>query len=217
MSSSTIQKETGKMRIDSLKKIQQDIAQHIKLIPLDTPIKYIAGFGCATQGKDMTCAVAILSYPELQLIEHKILKKPAPMQYIPGFRAFREGKLILELYYQLEYEPDVLLVPGHGIAHPVQCGLATFVGHELAKPTIGIAKNLMEGATIQDNSIIMHNKVRGKVVKTKEHAKELYVSPGHLVTIEQAEDIVLQTVKPPHKMPEPIHVALRLAKKMKKN
>ena len=35
---------------------------------------------------------------------------------------------------------DVLLLDGHGMLHPRKCGLASFVGVLIDKPTIGIAK-----------------------------------------------------------------------------
>jgi deoxyribonuclease V len=107
------------------------------------------------------------------------------------------------------------MIEGHGIAHPERSGLATFVGVELAKPTIGVAKRLLVGEIKEDN-IVIENDIVGKSVKTKEYANPLLVSPGHLISIEQAAELVKNWVIPPHKMPEPIHAAHRLAKKVAK-
>ena len=204
------------MRLEPLKQTQKEIARHLKLTPIEGPIKTIAGFGCKAQGRQLFCAVAVFSYPDLKLLESKTIEREQPMPYIPGFMAFREGKLMLELYYQLEYDPDVLMVPGHGIAHPLKCGVASFLGHELHKPCIGVAKHLMTGATVEGEKIVMDNEVRGLLVTTKKHAKPVYVSPGQLITIEQAAELVQKTIVPPHKMPEPVHVASRFAKKAAK-
>ncbi|MBS3148087.1 endonuclease V [Candidatus Woesearchaeota archaeon] len=175
-------------------------------------IKYIAGFETIFFGKECICAAAVLDYKTLEVKERKFLVAKAPMNYVPGFAAFREGPIICQLYYDLEYDPDVIIINGHGIAHPMNCGPATFVGVELAKPTIGIAKSLIE-CEEKDGFIIMNGEKVGKAVKTKEHANALYVSTGNIIPMDVAAKIILKMVIPPHKLPEPLHVAHRFAKK----
>ncbi|MEK6822298.1 MAG: endonuclease V, partial [Nanoarchaeota archaeon] len=160
----------------------------------------------------LVCAAIVVDAKTLQVVEKKTLTKPSPLPYIPGYTAFREGPLILELYYSLEHEPDVLMVDGEGIAHPDGGGLATYVGVELAKPTIGVSKSLLCGEIVNDD-IILDGKVVGKRIKTKEHAKPLFVSPGNLIGIETAAQLCLAVVRPPHKLPEPLHIAHRVADK----
>ncbi len=176
-------------------------------------IRYIAGFDVSYFGNKCVCSAIVLDFKTLQVVEKKSLVTKTPMNYVPGFLAFREGPPICQTYFDLETEPDVIIVDGHGIAHPVNCGLATFVGVELGKPTIGVAKSLLVGEE-KDGMILLEGNIVGKTVKTKEHANPLFVSPGNMISIETAAEIVKRCVVPPHKMPEPLHAAHRFADKV---
>ncbi|MEM4282637.1 MAG: endonuclease V [Candidatus Woesearchaeota archaeon] len=206
--------------IARLRKLQEEIKN--KVILEDSinisEIKKIAGFDAAAvpaakgQPEQLVCGSVVMSFPQLEVIEKRTLVKKAPMPYVPTLLAFREGPLILESYYNLENEPDVILVDGHGIAHPNKAGLATYIGVELAKPTIGVAKSLVAGE-LKGSDIVLENEVVGMVVQTKQYARPIFVSPGNLITIKSAVEIVLKCIRPPHKMPEPLHFAHRIAKR----
>jgi len=176
-------------------------------------IKTIAGFDVAFFKDKAVCAAVVLAFPSMTVLERKYLLAKAEMPYIPGFLAFREGPAILQTYYDLEYDPDVLMVDGHGIAHPLRAGLASYVGVELAKPCIGIAKSLLVGEIV-DDKVMIGTEVRGRLVKTKEHAKPVIVSPGHMISVDTAVEIVKKCIVQPHKLPEPLHQAHRHAEKM---
>src|SRR3989344_803646 len=113
-------------------------------------IKYVAGFGVSFRGNTCVCSAVVIDFKTMKVVEKKFLVTKSEMNYIPCFEAFREGPAICQLYYDLEYEPDVILVVGHGLAHPMASGLATFVGVELSKPTIGTAKNIIFGKEKDD-------------------------------------------------------------------
>ena len=204
---------TGKLR-DMQKKVAKEIQLDDSLSKED--IKRIAAFDMAFVGDKIVCATIVLSYPDLKIIEQRYLVKTAPMNYIPTFLCFREGPLILESYYNLESEPDVLMIRGHGIAHPYKCGLAAYVGVELAKPTIGVASRLLEGVTEENGKLMQNGEEVGRAIKPTKHANFIYVNPGNMISIEMAEEIVTGLVQPPHKMPEPIHIAHKMANKSKK-
>ena len=201
----------------NMKDVQQKIAQIVSTE--DTlkieDIRYIAGFDVAYVGNKCVCAAVVLDFKTMKVIERKhIVDKPS-MNYVPGFMAFREGPLIIQAYYSLEHEPEILMVEGHGIAHPLRAGVATFVGTELVKPTIGVAKNLLEGE-VKDDKIIIEDEVVGVLMKTKEYARPVYISPGHMISVEMSAEISKMCIVPPHKLPEPIHKAHRYANKMLK-
>ncbi|HLF54175.1 MAG TPA: endonuclease V [Candidatus Nanoarchaeia archaeon] len=205
----------SKISFGKLKDMQSQIASQFSAddeIKIDE-IKYIAGFDATYFGNKCVCSAVVLDFKTLQVVEKKFLVTKTPMNYVPGFLAFREGPPICQAYFDLEHEPDVLMVDGHGIAHPMKCGLATFVGVELSKPCIGIAKSLLVGEE-KDGQILLDGEIVGKTVKTKEHANALFVSPGNFISIETAAEIVKKCVIPPHKMPEPLHAAHRYADKI---
>ena len=176
-------------------------------------VKTIAGFDVSFFADKSVCAAVVLDAKTMEVLERKYSLTKTEMAYVPGFLAFREGPAILQAYYDLEHDPDILMVDGHGIAHPLRAGLASYVGVELAKPCIGVAKSLLVGEIV-DDKVIIGNEVRAKLVKTKEHAKPIIVSPGHLISVDTAVAIVKKCIVLPHKLPEPLHQAHRFADKM---
>lgn len=201
--------------ISKLKDLQRKVTNAVKTDDILDDIKTIAGFDITYNGDQCVCAAVVLSYPDLKIIESTHVVSKVPMNYIPGLLAFREGPVIMEAYYSLETEPDVLMIDGHGISHPEKCGVASFVGVELGKPTFGVAKKTLAGEIV-DNKIIIDNEERGILVKTREYANPVVVSPGHFISMETAATIVQQSIVPPHKMPEPVHIARRFSAKQAK-
>ena len=205
------------MRVDTsqLRGIQRAIAHQVSTqdaVKIED-IKTIAGFDVTFFKDKAVCAATVLAFPSMTVLERKYALVKIDQPYIPGFQAFREGPAILQAYYDLEHDPDVLMVDGHGIAHPMRSGLACYVGVELAKPCIGVAKNLLLGE-ITDDKVMIGTELRGMLVRTKEHAKPVIVSPGHGISVQTAVEIVKKCIVPPHKLPEPLHAAHRFADAM---
>lgn len=197
-----------------LKDIQRGIADQVSTedaLKIED-IRHIAGFDVSFFDNKCVCAAVVLDFKTMKVVEKKFVVTKIPMNYVPGFLAFREGPPIMQLYFDLEHEPEMIMVDGHGIAHPLMAGLAAYVGVELSKPVIGVAKSLLAGEE-KDGKILLEGREVGILVKTKEYAKPLYVSPGNMVSIAAAAEIVKRCVIPPHKMPEPLHIAHRFADK----
>jgi len=205
------------MRVDTrkLRDIQRKIAKEVTSTDEIKPseIKTVVGFDLTYFENKILCAAIVYDIQKKEIIEKKHSISKLPMQYIPGYRAFRDGPAILQTYYDLESEPQVMMILGHGISHPLKCGLATFIGVELGKPAIGVAKKLLAGE-IEKDKIKILNETRGELVKTKEHAKPLFVSVGHMISLKNAVYLVKKTNILPHKLPEPLHLAHRHATKI---
>ncbi|PIN75067.1 hypothetical protein COV18_04900 [Candidatus Woesearchaeota archaeon CG10_big_fil_rev_8_21_14_0_10_37_12] len=200
-------------KVGNLNDRQSGIAKQIKVIELSEVPKYFAGFAVAYFADKCICTAVVVDAQTMEIKEKTYTVTKPPINYIPGLIAFREGPVICQTYYDLEYEPDVLIVSGDGILHPEKAGLANFVGTELSKPVIGVGTKLLSGEE-QEDRIFFNGELTGKRVLTKEHAKPLYVSPGNLITVEEAAQIVKQCVCLPHKLPEPLHLAHRMASKL---
>jgi len=160
-----------------------------------------------------TGAVVILSYPEMKLVETKVVHGRLNFPYIPGLLSFRESPLTLAACEQLEITPDLILVDGQGIAHPRRMGLASHLGLFLNTPTIGCAKSLLCGTQqtpgIEPGSyteVVDNGETIGAALRTKLGVKPVYVSIGHKIDLENAIHWVLQCCQG-YRLPEPSRLA----------
>ena len=142
--------------------------------------------------------------------------------YIPGFLAFREVPVILKAFEKLRPVPDLLVVDGHGLAHPRFCGLACHLGVTLDTPSIGCAKSRLVGEYREpDNAresatyLIFQKRAVGRVVRTREGVKPVYISIGHKIDLDKAVEFVLRMTGR-YRLPEPVRLAHKAAKLMVK-
>ncbi len=196
-----------------LEREQLRLAQKVQLQDGFSTVKTIGGVACCVKGKDLMACVVVCEFPSFKLLGFGQYLLHDPLPYYAGFLAYREMPAIIEAYNQLNVEPDVLFVEGEGIAHPRRCGIASHVGVVLRVPTVGVSDRLSCGV-VDEGKIVFHGEVRGMEIVTREYAKGVYVSPGHLVSVERAVELLRQCMVYPHKMPEPIHLAHKILRKM---
>ena len=198
--------------------LQHELRKKIKITLLRKKIKYIGGADVsmslfATKG---FAGFVTLSFDELEEVDHAVVKDKINFPYIPGLLSFREIPMLLKAWEKLKKKPDLIIVDGVGIAHPRRLGIASHLGLVLGVPTIGCAKSLLTGVYeepgIEPGSIsYMHDKynkeeIIGAVLRTKPGVKPIFISPGHLITLEESIKIVLGCVKK-HRLPEPTRLA----------
>jgi deoxyribonuclease V len=155
----------------------------------------------------------VLSYPSLELAEVQVETAELPFPYIPGLLSFREAPLIIRLFARLRHQPDLLLVDGHGIAHPRRLGIAAHLGLWLDIPTVGCAKSRLYGthAELKMESgssewLYDASEIIGAVLRTRRGSNPLYVSIGHNISLENALQWVLLCTRG-YRLPEPTRLA----------
>ena len=160
-----------------------------------------------------TAAVVVLEYPELNLVETKIMQGEIDFPYVPGLLSFREAPLILQACKQLTHTPDLIIVDGQGIAHPRRLGIAAHLGLFFDIPTIGCAKSRLCGTYREPSleagnyeELFDDNEPIGVVLRTKYNTNPLYISIGNKIAIEDAIFWVMRCCRG-YRLPEPIRLA----------
>jgi deoxyribonuclease V len=174
----------------------------------------VGGVDVAYVGALAVGAVTVVDYDSLEVLEMQVAACEVKMPYIPTLLSFRELPPAVAAIRKIKLMPDVFLVDAQGWAHPYRCGFASHLGLAMNKPTIGAAKSRLIGEQIQqDGKTILVDKgeVIGEVVTTKESCKPVYVSVGHMVSLETAVQIVRHCSK--SRIPEPLLQAHNLATK----
>ena len=201
---------------DALKKEQLKLAEKVITSDSIKNIKTIGGADQAYIGNKVISAIAVCDYKGLKLIEEKHAVVDAKIPYKSGFLFYRDGPAVMEAFNKLENKPDVLIVKANGILHPRRIGMASHLGILLDIATIGVTKNLMLGE-VKEKTIYVEKEARGYELITREHARPIYISPGNKISLKTSLEIVKNSLRQPHKLPEPLHLAHKHGIKLEKN
>ena len=128
-------------------RIQKELSQRVVRTPDPKPIHTIAGADIAICAKEkkLVCGMILFSYPELEEIERVWAVSDEVFPYIPGLLGFREAPCVIRTFDKLRERCDMIMIDGHGLAHPRGFGLACHVGVLLDIRAIGVAKNAFMG------------------------------------------------------------------------
>ncbi|APB33871.1 endonuclease V [Gloeomargarita lithophora Alchichica-D10] len=186
-------------------------------------VNYVAGVdvGFVAGNRVARAAIAVLSYPDLQLREQSLATLPVTFPYIPGLLSFREIPVILCALNLLQRLPDLLLCDGQGLAHPRRCGIACHLGLLTQIPAIGVAKSRLVGhhAPVGENrgdwQPLMDksedkSETLGAALRTRPGTNLLYISPGHRISLETSLAYVLHCTRR-YRLPETTRFAHKLA------
>ena len=185
---------------------------------LPQKIKLVAGVDVAYIGELAIGSVAVLDFESLELLEQQTATSEARFPYVPTLLSFREIPAAVACIKKLRMQPDVFLADGQGVAHPYGCGFASHLGLAIGKPTVGVAKSRLIGepTMIGDHAfLVLKERVIGAVVTTKEGTKPVYVSIGHLISLETAVKLTKHCARN-SRIPEPILQAHKIASEEKR-
>jgi deoxyribonuclease V len=201
------------------KAAQQEMAAQVVRADAHGPVRLVGGVDVSSAGRfdpddHVHAAVVVLSWPDLVVVGQAAASVRATMPYVPGYLGFREIPAVLAAWDRLATRPDLVMVDGHGIAHPRGLGIAAHLGVVLDVPSIGVAKSLLVGAPESpvgeapgDRAPLAWKGDRiGMALRTRRRSNPLHVSIGHRVSLEAAVAWVLGAGRG-YRLPEPTRLA----------
>ncbi|QDE81391.1 endonuclease V [Myxococcus xanthus] len=192
--------------------------------PPGLKVERIAGADISTEkGKDTGFGgFVVLDVETLAPVAQSGASVTLHFPYVPGLLSFRELPIIAAAWERLTVRPDVVIFDGQGTAHPRRMGIACHGGLLFGVPSIGCAKSLLVGThgplgeARGSTAPLMHRgEVVGMAVRTRKGVQPVYVSPGHLMDLPTAVELVLK-VSPKYREPETTRHAHRLVNALRR-
>ncbi len=203
--------------------LQRKLRSEIILQPLPKKVEFIGGADISFNkfSEIVYAGIVVLRYPSLEFYAHSAVISKSTFPYIPGLLSFREIPALLEAWEQLDKKPDVLMLDGHGIAHPRRMGIAAHFGLVTKWPTLGCAKKVLTGKYKEPEpekgsytSLTDGEERIGIMLRTKNKVKPVIVSPGNLLSFENAMELTLNSLTT-YRLPEPTRQAHLLVNKLR--
>ena len=222
--SSTKPENTWNVNPEEARALQEDLRKKVQLKPFPQKVTLIGGADISFNKYENTvyAGIIILDAQTLLPFAHALAVTEVHFPYIPGLLSFREIPALLKAWDILEIKPDVLMVDGHGIAHPRRLGIATHFGLATDSCTIGVAKKRLVGKFTEPSpeagsfSTLMFGKeTLGYVYRTKKNVKPVFVSPGHKTDLPFVLEMV-KKVSGKYRIPEPTRQAHLLVNQLRR-
>lgn len=199
-------------------RIQRELATRIVRRGRPVSPTLFAGVDLAfTRDGDQCIAGVVVWDPRSDsIVEQRVLRRSVRFPYVPGLLSFREAPAIIAVLRRLRSTPDVFLFDGHGFAHPRRFGLACHVGLLIDRPSVGCAKSLLVGSydmppTSAGSMTLLthHGQPIGRVVRTRDLVKPIFVSVGHRISLDVACRVTMAACRG-FRLPEPTRLADKL-------
>ncbi|WP_028296610.1 endonuclease V [Olivibacter sitiensis] len=203
--------------------IQRNLREQIVLSPLPQEPSIIAGADISLNrfSETIFAGIVLLDYQTLRPIAYSAVQSQTKFPYVPGFLAFREVPALVACYAQLLQKPDVIVVDGHGYAHPRRMGIATHLGTVLGVSTMGCAKKKLYGKYIDPpevkgsySPLESSDGLLGYTYRTKNKVKPVFVSPGNLVDFSDCLRMMAHCALR-YRLPEPTRLAHNLVNQVR--
>ena len=200
---------------------QRALAARVRMRAPRRRLRRLAGIDCAFSGDECLAVAVLWDLDSGETLEESRARRPLRFPYVPGLLSFREAPSILAALAGLRGKPDALICDGHGFAHPRRFGIACHVGVICDLPSVGAAKSRLvgehrePGARRGSRAPLTHHGDRiGTVLRTRDGVKPIYVSVGHRIDLDTAEQLTLAAATR-YRLPHPTHLADRAVAKFK--
>jgi deoxyribonuclease V len=212
------------LKIPEATKIQNELRERMDISERPLQLHTIGGADISLNLYSTTiyAGIILLSFPQLQPVAYSVIKSETRFPYVPGYLAFREVPALVTVWEQIPRKPDVLVVDGHGIAHPRRIGIATHFGVVTGQASMGCAKKILTGRFTEPSSeqgafspIIDRQEQIGYAFRSKAKTAPVYVSPGHLMGMQNSLDIIRQCTGK-YRIPEPTRLAHELVNRFRR-
>lgn len=207
-------------------RVQKELSRRVVRTPGPKRVHTIAGADIAicVKEKKLVCGMILFSYPELEEIERVWTVSDEIFPYIPGLLGFREAPCVINTFGKLRERCDMIMIDGHGLAHPRGFGLACHVGVLLDIPAMGVAKKSLYGTFNEpgldkgERTLIRgkDGEVVGVALRTRDGVKPVFVSVGNRTDLNTSVAIALECSRG-LRIPEPTRLADKYVASLKRD
>ncbi|WP_174533317.1 deoxyribonuclease V [Micromonospora chalcea] len=204
------------------RRVQEELRSRVDLVgPGPAAPATVAGLDVAyAPGGDLlAAAVTVLDAASLAVVDEAVCVGRPAFPYVPGLFAFREMPALLAALDRLTVRPELLVCDGHGLAHPRRFGLACHLGLVTGLPAIGVGKTPLVGSWTgpgpergDSAHLCDEGDVVGRVLRTRDGVRPVFVSVGHRMGLDNAVERVL-ALTPRYRLPETTRTADRLCRR----
>lgn len=205
-------------------RIQNELREKLDVTERDLHIATIGGADISLNLYSTTiyAGIILLSFPQLMPVAYSLVKAETRFPYVPGYLAFREVPALVRVWEQIPLKPGVLVVDGHGIAHPRRMGIAAHFGTLTGQSSMGCAKKLLYGKYEEPGLELgaysgIYNKEEqiGYAFRSKAKTAPVYISPGYGMGMHNSLDLIRQCTGK-YRIPEPTRLAHELVNRFRK-
>src|SRR5688500_13860074 len=127
------------LKIPEATRIQTELRAKLDVAERNQDIRLIGGADISLNLYSTTvyAGIILLSFPGLKPVGYSLVQAETRFPYVPGYLAFREVPALVRAWDQLNLKPDLVVVDGHGIAHPRRLGIATHFGIVTGQASMG--------------------------------------------------------------------------------
>ncbi len=217
-----------KTTVNEARSIQLELADKVSLngnLSINS-VRWIAGVDASISKNKTLMIGSVVLFESKKTSENNIkLEKihaanctsPETFPYIPGYLSFREMPVLLKTLDLLPHKPDMLIVDGHGYAHPRRLGIASHLGVETGCISIGCAKRRLIGSCVEpgiergsSEPCLDNGEQIGNILRTRSGVSPVWISPGHKINFQSAVEWILRLTSR-YRLPDPIRAAHQAA------